>query len=514
MLPIYEFPSTHGRCELQFAAEYEAMKLGESIRHGTKWLVAGNLSGQALQFVFGIVLARLLTPSDFGLLVTTQIFTGFVAMFASGGMGEALVQAKEVREEDFQTVFTLQLATGVLIYAGFYLVAPWLARWFHESIYESILRVSALSFVLRPFDNNPRIRLRREMRFKETALITLVNLVFSSSISIAMAANGFGVWSLVLAGIIGTPISIALLSWRAPWRPVLQYSRASAKALASYGLRDTAIDLAIYFRTQTTNFIVAKLMSPGELGLFNKGSSLAYIPTGIISGSTYQVVFRALAKAQENLDHTRYIYFRTVTLTSVYTFPVYIALAWVTESFVVGVYGSNWLGSVVPLRVLCLAAPAFLLQLISGALVAARNRLAEEIWLQLQTWALLIVLGLIGYQFGIIGIAWVVVLAAYYIAIRLSLLALDSIGSGPLELLRALMPTLPLCGAEVAALFATYLLLGAISVRLPLLLHCAVFSLTGFAAYAAMFLFCPDRQLVAEANRWRGKLGLRPLGKV
>jgi len=487
------------------------MNLGDSIRHGTKWLFTGNLSSQALQFAFGIVLARLLTPADFGLLVTVQIFTGFVGMFASGGMGEALVRAKEAREEDFQTVFTFQLATGVLIYAGFYLVAPWFALWFHQPIYESILRVSALSFVLRPFANNPRIRLHREMRFKERALITLANLVIVSSISVTMAASGFGVWSLVLSGLIGIPTNIALLSWRAPWRPVLHYSRASAKALASYGLKDIAIDLVIYFRTQTSNFIVARLMGPVEVGLFNKGSSLAYIPTGIVSGSTYQVIFRALSKVQDNLDHSRYVYFRTVMLVSVYTFPVYVALASVTESFVVGVYGGHWLGSVAPLRILCLAAPAFLLQLISGALVAARNRLTEEIWLQLQTWVLFIVLGLIGSKYGVSGVAWAVVLTTYYIAIRLSLLALDSIGSQPLELLRAFMPVIRLCGVEVAALVVMHLLLSAMSVRLPLLLHCAVFSAAGLTAYAGMFLFYPDRPLVGEANRWRGIIGLRPL---
>jgi len=484
------------------------MNLGDSIRHGTKWLFTGNLSGQALQFAFGIVLARLLTPADFGLLVTVQIFTGFVGMFASGGMGEALVQAKAVREEDFQTVFTFQLATGVLIYGGFYFVAPWFALWFHESIYESILRVTALSFLLRPFANIPRIRLRREMRFKEIALITLANLAIVSSLSIAMAASGFGVWSLVLSGLFGIPINIALLSRRSPWRPTLHYSRASAKALASYGFKEIAIDLVVYFRAQTSNLIVARLMGPVEVGLFNKGSTLAYIPTGIVSGSTYQVVFRALSKVQDNLDHSRYIYFRTVMLVSLYTFPVYIVLAWVTESFVVGVYGRHWLGAVAPLRILCLAAPAFLLQLISGALVAARNRLAEEIRLQLQTWVLLIAFSLIGIQFGVIGVAWAVVLATYYIAIRLSLLALASIGSRPRELLRAFMPTLRLCGVELAALLIMNLLLSSMSARLPLLLHCAVFSFTGFVAYAVMFLFFPDTHLVGEANRWRGKIGL------
>ena len=468
------------------------MKLGDSIRHGTRWLFTGSLSGQALQFGFGIVLARLLTPADFGLLVTVQIFTGFVGMLASGGMGEALVQAKEVREEDFQTVFTFQLATGVLIYASFYFVAPWFALWFQQPIYESILRVSALTFLLRPFANNPGIRLRREMRFKETALITLVNFTISGFVSIAMAAANFGVWSLVLSGLVGIPINIALLSWRAPWRPHLKYNHASARKFASFGFKDIAIDLVVYFRKQTSNLIIAKLMGPVDVGLFNKGSSLANTPTALLSGSAYQAVFRGLSKVQDNLSQSQYIYFRTIALVSLYTFPVYIALAWVTEPFVVGVYGSHWSGAVPPLRILCFAAPAFLLQYISGALVAARNRLGEEVWFQLQSWALLIILGLVGVRFGVIGVAWAIVVSAYFIAIRVSILALQSIDSRPRELLRALLSTLCPCGAQVITLMVIQLLVSSMSVRVPLLLQCAVFSITGFGAYAAVFLFYPN----------------------
>lgn len=488
------------------------MNLGDSIRHGTKWLFTGTLSGQALQFAFGIVLARLLTPADFGLLVTTQIFTGFVGMVASGGMGEALVQARQVKEEDFQTVFTFQLLAGVLIYAAFFIIAPWFALWFHRPIYEDLLRVSAVSFLLRPFSNNPAIRLRRDMRFKETALITLTNLVITSSLSIAMAATGFGVWSLVLSGLFGIPINIALLSWRAPWRPRLQYNKASARALGTYGFRSIANELLVYFRAQTSNFIVSRLMGPSEVGLFNKGFSLAYMPTRMVAGSAYQTVFRSLSKIQENLDQSRYIYFRTITLVSLYTFPVYVAVGWVTESLVVGVYGNHWRGAASPLQILCLAAPAVVLEMISGALVAARNRLAEESRLQLQTWLLLVVCGLIGVQFGITGVAWAVVLISYYISVRLSLLALDSIRARVADLFHSLAPTLRLCGVELAALLVVHLLFISISVRLPDLLYGALVSLAGIAVYVLAFLFHPPEPLISEANRWRSKLGLKRLG--
>ncbi|MDP3286968.1 MAG: oligosaccharide flippase family protein, partial [Methyloversatilis sp.] len=100
------------------------MSLKQSIRNSSKWLVGSNLISQIIQFLFGIILARLLVPADFGMIVTIQIFTGFVSLVASGGLGQALIRSKEAGERDFQVVFSVQLAVGIAIYAGFFLIAP------------------------------------------------------------------------------------------------------------------------------------------------------------------------------------------------------------------------------------------------------------------------------------------------------------------------------------------------------------------------------------------------------
>ena len=127
------------------------MNLGNTIRAGAKWSLFERINGQVLQFVFGIALARLLLPTDFGVVVTIQIFTGLAFMISGGGMGQSLIQAKEVSEKDFQVVFTLQLLIGVAIYLLFFSIAPWFAVWFDNLLYRDLLRVSAISFLIRPF---------------------------------------------------------------------------------------------------------------------------------------------------------------------------------------------------------------------------------------------------------------------------------------------------------------------------------------------------------------------------
>jgi len=174
------------------------MILGQGIRSGVQWLFFGNTGGQILQFAFGIVLARVLVPADFGMVVTMQVFTGFVGLLASGGMGQSLVRAKEATDEDFRAVFTMQLALGVGIYATFFLSAPLIARYLENPLYEGLLRVSALSFLLRPFSNIHLSWLSREMLFKKITQVNLMIGVVTGVASVAMETAGFGVWSLIL----------------------------------------------------------------------------------------------------------------------------------------------------------------------------------------------------------------------------------------------------------------------------------------------------------------------------
>lgn len=183
-----------------------------SFRHSVGWLFLGNTSIQILTFAFGIVLARLLAPAEFGMLVTIQVFTGLAGFVSGGGMGQALVRSKDATRSDYDVVFTLQIMIGVLIYAMFYMAAPWFARWYDTPLYEQLLRVSALTFITRPLVNLPNSILHREMRFKAQTVARVLTLLVSSGTSIGLAWGGWGVWSLVLGGLAGSFVNALALS--------------------------------------------------------------------------------------------------------------------------------------------------------------------------------------------------------------------------------------------------------------------------------------------------------------
>ena len=331
------------------------MSLGLSIRTGVKWLIIGNTGSRILDFAFGVILARLLVPADFGMIVTVQVFTGFVGMLTSGGMGQALVRAKEVDDNDFHAVFTLQLMLGLLIYLGFYLAAPWFATFFENPLYEDLLQVSALSFLMRPFAYMHGSWLNREMDFKRRSIIGIISGVATGIFSVLMAWAGMGVWSLVLSGLAGALLRNILLARVTALRLRLNFDLAIMRRHGAYGSKIVANDIMGHLKNEGLKLILSKLAGPAFLGLFNKADSLHRLPYWMLAQPVAQPVFRAMSKVQDDLDQTKYMFYRVITLLMVYILPFYIGIWWVAEPFIGVVYGEQWLPAAEPLRILALA---------------------------------------------------------------------------------------------------------------------------------------------------------------
>jgi O-antigen/teichoic acid export membrane protein len=485
------------------------MSLGQSIRHGVAWLFVGNSGKQALAFLFGIVLARLLAPEDFGVLLTIQVFTGLAGFVAGGGMGQALVRAKEATQQDYDIVFTLQLGIGCLIYAGFFFAAPWFAWWYDTPLYADLLRVSALSFIFRPLVNLPASMLFRQMRYKAQTLVGLTSLLVSSGISILLAWLGYGVWSLIWGGIAGSVYNAAVLIPLARWRPGFSLEFGRGRDIARYGLLVSANDIVNYLRNQTSIFILSHSLGPASVGLYNKGESLARMPHNFITGSVYQVLFRAMAAEQDDLDKCRYLYFRSIALVAVYATPFYIGLLWLAESLIRGVYGEKWGAAAGPLAILALAWPFWLLNKLSGAVLAAHSWLGHE--LKIQTAALLIT-GLfvfLALPYGIDGVAWAIVSAAALSSFAMQYLALKCLKAKWRTSLRALVPAVLLSTILAGALYVLEQALPAGWIAHDLA-RVAILGAAGALVYAGCLLLLPIPELATERLRWKSKLRLSP----
>lgn len=485
------------------------MSLGQRIHRGVAWLALGNTGSQALQFLFGIVLARLLAPEDFGMLVTIQVFTGMAGFIAGGGMGQALIRARTATPQDYAIVFTLQLAIGCLIYAAFFLAAPSFARWYDTPLYVDLLRVSALSFVFRPFVNLPASILHREMRYKAQTGVRIASLIVTSTVSIGLAWAGHGVWSLILGGIAGAAASMALLIPLAKWRPRLSLDLRRGRDIARYGMLVSVTDILVYLRHHVAVFILSRALGPASVGLYNKGESLSRMPHAFITGSVYQVLFRAMAAEQDNLDRCRYLFYRGIALVAVYATPFYLGFLWLAEPLIRGVYGEKWVEAAAPLAILALAWPFWLMNKLSGAVLAALNWIGREALVQAATLVITVLAVLIGLPHGIEGVAWAVVAAAAYSAIHIHWLAIRRLRARWTEYARALAPAVVLNAILAVVLFALEQAMP-VGIRSHDLAYVGAMAVGGGLAYALCFLYLPIGALQTEQRRWKTRLRMAP----
>ncbi len=487
------------------------MSLGGLIRRNTAWVLGGNLSIRTFQFVVGVMLARILVPEDFGLLVTLQIFTGTLGFIAGGGMGEALIQAKSVDERDFKVVFTVQLIICTIIYTTLFIFSPFLSEWLNEPRYTDFLRVSALSFIIRPFLNIPRARLRRDMQFKKITIIRLISMVIKASFSIYLALNGFGTWALIYGGLIGSLCSFLLLTYTTRWIPRFAYNKDSIKRLGGYGIKMSINEIILHIRRQIPNLLISRTLGPGQVGLFNKADSTSELPTTIISGSTYQTVFRALSSIQTNIDQSKYIYFRTIALVSVYTFPFYIGLFWTAKPFILFIYGEKWIESAIPLQILAAARLLSCISNTSGAVIAAQNHLGKEIRIQIEILLLFIVAALIGFRWGIIGVATALIPCYLYSTFRMASLANRCIHGNYTDIYKALKPALILnIFLFIALLLTKEALPESFSTTHPGLFLLSMV-MSGGLVYTLLFLFTPFEILRTEQERWKRLIRLKAI---
>ncbi len=482
--------------------------LGEAIRSGATWFFVSSVGIQILQFAFGVVLARLLVPADFGMLVTVQIFTGLIGFVAGAGMGQALVQARTVEEHHFDVIFTLQLAVGLLIYVCLFFIAPLFADWFKTPIYKDLLRVSAVSFILRPFANIANTRLTRAMHFKAQAVNSVISLCAGGLLSIALAAAGMRVWALVFGGIAGTLINIVIVLRITRWRPRFAYDRDAVRRLGKYGVTVSGSDLAVYLRFQTPNFVISHFAGPAMVGLFNKADSLSTMPVKFVSYPVYQPMLAALSRAQDNKDQSCYMYYRALSLVMVYALPLFVGLWWTAEPFVRVVYGEKWIAVVEPLQVLLLAGIFQCVDNQSGAVSAAQNRLPQEILIQVQSWILVAVACVLTVDHGIVAVAWGTAAVCGYAALRMAHLAIRSLDGSALGLMKALRPAMLLNALLFIILaIAQWAYFGAIKADHPSI-YLFGMGLLGGIAYLLMFLYLPLPDLTAEVRRWKRVLRL------
>ncbi len=325
---------------------------GQVVR-GVGWSAADQILQQVLGLISLFVLARLLTPSDYGTVGMVTVFTGFVGIFAEMGLGRALVHKQDLTPAHLSTVFW----TNVLLGMAVFLVLFWMAglvAWFYDSPdLKSVTRVIAANFLITPLAAVPRAMILKRMAFKSIAIRNVVALAAGTTVAVVMAWHGYGYWSLV-ASILVNQVAGVILFWAAePWRPKLIFRPRVMKDIIRYGLYLSGSNMVGYWSRQTDRLLIGAMAGGEALGLYTRAYMLMLLPVQQVAGRVDAVLFPAFASIQHDTSRIASIYLKMTRLVALLTFPMMFGLWVVADDFVRIALGPNWLDTVPLVRILC-----------------------------------------------------------------------------------------------------------------------------------------------------------------
>jgi O-antigen/teichoic acid export membrane protein len=389
-----------------------AKSLGEQVKTGYIWTLVGTVIGQPFTFVIGIALARILSPSDFGVIASCLLFTEIGSTVVSASFVSALIQKKDMSPLELSTGFVLQLIMGVVMASLLVAVSPWAAWLMGRDLVAPVLSVLAFNLIILAVSSTPSLILRRNLDFRLLSLVGLVDLFIYGVVTLALALAGFGVWSLVVGRVISHVTNLVQLTVVTKWRPNLQFSRAVAASLLSVAAQFAGKHILNDLSKKIDYLIVGWKLGVEPLGFYSRAAYLMTIPIERFSTSLGTVLFPSFSKIQEERKLLVHGVLKATTVIAMTTFPLLLGLLLVAQNLIPLVYGEKWLATVVPLQIICFAGLFYAVDSPVVALIDAAGFLKDEIRRQCIHIGLLCVFVLSGAQWGLFGVAWGVVAAA------------------------------------------------------------------------------------------------------
>lgn len=329
----------------------------ESLKSQTKkglyWKFAEQFANYGVQFIIGIAMARMLSPQDYGISAIPAVFLAIAGIFVSGGFGSALVRKPELKEEDLSTAYIYSMSIGCFCYAILFIAAPWIADFYETPVLKSLIRVTALSFIYGPIGTPQGVLLMRRLNFKTPAKISVVVKILSGVIGVTMAYTGYGVWALIIsgmvAGIVGQVITISVVRWY----PKTGWSKESFRYLWNYGNKIIASDLINQLYGNITPVIVGKFFSMAELGVYNRAQGYASLPSSNIHGVVNSVSFPVLSKIKNDDERLINNYRRMIKVSGFITFPLMMLLSALARPLIITMITTKWEACIILLQIIC-----------------------------------------------------------------------------------------------------------------------------------------------------------------
>lgn len=343
-------------------------------KKGLYWSFFNQFSNYGMNFIVGIVMARLLSPSDFGITALPAVFMAIASTIQDGGLANALIRKKEVTNKDLSTTFYYSICLGVVLYLTLFLSAPLIADFYHTPILVSLIRVTAIGFLYSPLITPQNILLRRRLDFNTLTKISLVTRVFGATVGIVMAYVGYGVWSLVISNLLAGMFTL-LIAWLVVrWLPKYGWSKESFKYLWGYGNKIMFSAIIENLYSNIAPVFIGKYYSPAQLGIYNRAQGYASMPSQNITGAINNVSFPVLSKMQDDTEKLAYNYRRMLRLSAFVIFPIMLMLSALARPLVITMITEKWEHSIIFLQIMCFSMMWYPIHAINLNLLMVKGR--------------------------------------------------------------------------------------------------------------------------------------------
>ncbi len=382
--------------------------MAESIRRetlkGVAWSGLEKTVTLTITFVVNIIMARLLTPADYGVVGVIAVFLSFSRLFIDGGFTTALISKADRNEDDYRTVFVFNFAMSVSIYLGLFLSAPLIEGFYDIANLGSVIRVYSLMLIISSFSAIQITKFTIAVDFKTISKISVPTGIVSGIVGISMAYMGCGVWSIVGQHLTMDTLRVLLAIYHSRWFPKPGFSKTSFKQLFGFSSNLIISSLIDKIYTNAYPLFIGKFFPPATLGVYTRGDQFGRLPAGIFDEIFNRVTFPMLSKIQNNEDQLCSLYRKYIKLSSFLIFPVMMIVVVLAEPIVKILLTDKWLDCVFFMQIISMSLMMNHIGTINRNLLYVKHHSDYALKLEIIKKLIAITIFLISTKFGILGV--------------------------------------------------------------------------------------------------------------
>ena len=336
--------------------------MGSKLVKNFLWRFFERIGAQIISFLVTIVLARLLSPKEFGVVAIITVITSVLQVFVDGGFGNALIQKKDANDEDFSTVFYFNLVFCTIIYIILFFCAPIISNFYSNTAMTAMIRVAGIIIIISGIKNIQQAYVSRNFLFKKFFYATLGGTLVSAIVGIVLALKGAGTWALIYQMVSNTLIDTIVLWCVVSWRPKKVFSWDSLKDMFQYGNKLLITSLLNTLYSNYRQLIIGKYYSSADLAYYNRGKQFPFLIVTNINTSLDSVLFSAMSKVQNEKDKVKVLIKESMGFGIFFMWPMLLIMAASAESLVSVILTDTWSDAVPYLRIFCFVCLTFPIQ--------------------------------------------------------------------------------------------------------------------------------------------------------